>query len=130
MGQLLGHGVRFGKAGPVMAAGEGIETMLSLRQAMPGMPMIAALSAAHLSALEFPAGLKRLYVACDNDPAGEAAFVTLAGRAGRQDIEAIALLPERDDFNSDLMAAGVDALAARLGTMLETCDVAQYLHPR
>jgi hypothetical protein len=130
MGHLLGHGVRFGNAGPVMAAGEGIETMLSLRQAMPNMPMIAALSAAHLAALEFPAGLKRLYVACDNDPAGEGAFVKLADRAAERDIEAIALLPERDDFNSDLMAAGVDALAARLGSMLKGCDVAEYLQPR
>lgn len=130
MGHLLGHGVRFGNEGPVMAAGEGIETMLSLRQAMPAVPMIAALSAAHLAALEFPAGLKRLYVARDNDPAGEGAFVKLAGRAGEQDIEAIALLPERDDFNSDLMAAGADALAARLGSMLRDCDVADYLQPR
>ncbi len=130
MGHLLGHGVRFGRAGPVMAAGEGIETMLSLRQAMPGMPMIAALSAAHLAALEFPAGLKRLYVACDNDPAGEGAFVKLAGRAAEWDVETVALIPERDDFNSDLMAFGLDALAERLGMMLETCDVAQYLQPR
>lgn len=130
MGHLLGHGVRFGKERPVMAAGEGIETMLSLRQAMPNMPMIAALSAAHLTALEFPAGLKRLYVARDNDPAGEGAFVKLAGRAAERDIEAIELLPERDDFNSDLMAAGADALAERLRSMLKVCDVADYLQPR
>ncbi|MGQ3179323.1 MAG: toprim domain-containing protein, partial [Blastomonas fulva] len=116
--------------GPVMAAGEGIETMLSLRQAMPAVPMIAALSAAHLAALEFPAGLKRLYIACDNDPAGEGAFVKLAGRAADRDNEAIALLPERDDFNSDLMTVGRDALAARMGTMLKPHDVAQYLQPR
>lgn len=31
LGHLLGHGVRFGAAGPVMVAGEGLETMLSLR---------------------------------------------------------------------------------------------------
>lgn len=130
MGHLMGHGVRFGNEGPVMAAGEGIETMLSLRQAMPAVPMIAALSAAHLAALEFPADLKRLYVACDNDPAAEGAFVKLAGRAAVRDIEAIALLPERDDFNSDLMAAGVEALAARLGSMLRDCDAADYLQPR
>ena len=35
MGYLLGHAVRFGPAGDVMAAGEGIETMLSLRCVMP-----------------------------------------------------------------------------------------------
>src|SRR3546814_18318349 len=32
MGHLLGHGVRFGVADSVMAAGEGIETLLSVRQ--------------------------------------------------------------------------------------------------
>ena len=32
MGELLGHGVRFGVATDVMAAGEGIETMLSLQR--------------------------------------------------------------------------------------------------
>src|SRR3546814_13033761 len=49
MGHLLGNGVRFGCAGPVMVAGEGTETMLSLRQVMPMMPSIAGLSAAHRS---------------------------------------------------------------------------------
>src|SRR3546814_1106566 len=44
MGHLLGHGVRFGVADSVMAAGEGIETLLSVRQILPAMPMIAALS--------------------------------------------------------------------------------------
>ena len=39
----------------VMAAGEGIETMLSLRCALPRLPMIAALSAAHLAAPVAPA---------------------------------------------------------------------------
>src|SRR5690606_22426510 len=62
MGHLLGNGVRFGPAGPVMAAGEGIETMLSLRELAPALPLIAGLSAAHLAALTFPAGLRRLYV--------------------------------------------------------------------
>ena len=38
MGDLLGHAVRFGVPGDVMAVGEGIETMLSLRQALPGLP--------------------------------------------------------------------------------------------
>ena len=39
-----------------MAAGEGIETMLSLRMVLPSMPMVAALSANHLAALLFPPG--------------------------------------------------------------------------
>lgn len=46
MGHLLGNAVRFGVAGEVMAAGEGIETMLSLRCVLPTMPMVAALGGA------------------------------------------------------------------------------------
>jgi hypothetical protein len=56
-----------------MAAGEGIETMLSLRMALPDMPMAAALSAAHLAAILFPDTLRRLYIARDDDPAGDGA---------------------------------------------------------
>ena len=53
-----------------MIAGEGIETILSLRQIMPSIPAVAALSANRLAALELPAGLRRLYLARDDDPAG------------------------------------------------------------
>ena len=35
MGELLGHGVRFGAPTDLLAAGEGLETMLSLRMALP-----------------------------------------------------------------------------------------------
>src|SRR3546814_17608164 len=81
MGHLLGHGVRFGLAGDVMAFGEGIETMLSLREVAPALPLVAGLSAAHLAALLFPAGLRRLYVAREDDPAGRAAWAALNERA-------------------------------------------------
>jgi type IV secretion system protein VirB10 len=70
MGLLLGNAVRFGLADTVMAAGEGIETVLSLRMVLPTMPMLAALSAAHLSAILFPDTLRRLYIARDADAAG------------------------------------------------------------
>src|SRR3546814_6096444 len=49
MGHLLGHGVRFGLAGEVMAFGEGIETMLSLREIASALPLVAGLSAGHLA---------------------------------------------------------------------------------
>lgn len=74
MGQLLGHGVRLGAAGDVLAAGEDLETMLSRRTVLPGMPAGTALSAHHLAALLVPAGLRRLYVCCDQDAAGRAAL--------------------------------------------------------
>ena len=54
LGQVLGHGVRFGIAAEVLVAGEEIETVLSLKSVMPALPMVATLSAANLAALLFP----------------------------------------------------------------------------
>ena len=105
MGQLLGHGVRFGVARDVMAAGEGIETVLSLRCVMPRLPMVAALSANHLAAILFPPTLRRLYIARDDDPAGDLAAAILTERAQSAGIEALALSPALGDFNEDLVQA-------------------------
>ncbi|QPC91520.1 toprim domain-containing protein [Mesorhizobium sp. INR15] len=123
MGELLGHAVRFGVCHDVMAAGEGIETMLSLRTVLPSMPVIAALSAAHLSATLFPGGLKRLYIARDIDPAGDGAVATLLERARSAAIEAIVLTPQRGDFNEDLRLLGSAALWSNLRRQISALDV-------
>lgn len=122
MGHLLGHGVRFGSVGPVMAAGEGIETMLSLNEVCPLMPMVAGLSAAHLGALIFPEQLRRLYVARDDDPAGTAALTALRDRAAPLGIEVIGLEPARGDFNADLVILGRERLAASLRSQFQLGD--------
>ncbi|WP_264612530.1 toprim domain-containing protein [Sphingobium sp. B11D3B] len=127
MGHLLGNGVRFGRAGPVMVAGEGIETMLSLRQVMPALSAIAGLSAAHLAAILFPAGLRRLYVARDDDSAGAGALRTLTERAIPAGIEIVPLEPRLDDFNSDLMAFGRAKLAETVHAQLRAVDAGQFL---
>ncbi len=134
IGHLLGNGVRFGVAGKpapaqagVMAAGEGIETMLSLRSAMPGLPMVAGLSANHLAALLFPPSLRRLYVANDDDPAGAAALATLTGRAQTAGIEALRLSPRLGDFNEDLCRLGLADLRAALREQLAPEDVARFM---
>jgi hypothetical protein len=127
MGELLGHGVRFGAAGPVMVAGEGIETVLSLRMAMPRLPMIAALSAAHLAAIRFPPPLRRLYVAREEDGAGRAAFGALETRATAAGIELLPLESVLDDFNADLCASGTAKLAEWLRPQLRTEDYAPFL---
>ena len=126
MGGLLGHAVRFGVADDVLAVGEGIETMLSLRYALPAMPMAAALSANHLAALLLPPTLRRLYIARDADAAGDMAFATLTERAEAAGIEALGLSPERDDFNEDLSAFGVDAVQAALRIQLTPQDVVRF----
>ena len=126
MGGLLGHAVRFGAADDVLAVGEGIETMLSLRYALPVMPMAAALSANHLAALLLPPTLRRLYIARDADAAGDMAFATLAERAEAAGIEALGLSPEGDDFNEDLRAFGVAAVQAALRIQLAPQDVVRF----
>jgi hypothetical protein len=127
MGNLLGNAVRFGVAHDVMAAGEGIETMLSLRCIMPTMPMVAALSAAHLAAILFPAALRRLYVARDNDPAGNAAVANLINRSIAAGIEAIILSPGLADFNEDIRTLGIDALRAAIRVQIVPQDVARFM---
>ena len=126
MGGLLGHAVRFGAADDVLAVGEGIETMLSLRCALPAMPMAAALSANHLAALLLPPTLRRLYIARDADAAGEAALAALTGRADAAGIEAFALSPQTGDFNEDLRAFGLGALRTALRIQLAAQDIVRF----
>ena len=128
MGDLLGNAVRFGMADDVLAAGEGIETMLSLRYALPSMPMAAALSANHLSAMLLPSGLRRLYIARDADAAGDTVQAILTQRAKAAGVEAIALSPRLGDFNEDLHIFGLEALRAALRLQLVPEDVVRFLH--
>jgi hypothetical protein len=104
LGYLLGNGVRFGKVRDILAAGEGIETMLALTSVLPSLPVIAGLSANHLAALDLPASLRRLYVARDNDAAGISAANRLRDRAAG--IEVRELVPVHADFNLDLCRLG------------------------
>ncbi|VTZ21053.1 DNA primase (fragment) [Methylocella tundrae] len=127
MGELLGHAVRFGATGEVMAAGEGVETMLSLRCVLPAMPMMAALSAAHLAAILFPDTLRRLYIARDDDPAGHGATKALIERAQEAGIEAIALSSMLGDFNEDLRLLGVAALRTAVRIQIAPQDVVRFM---
>lgn len=130
MGVLLGHGVRFGfttgSTADVIAAGEGIETMLSLRTAIPTMPMIAGLSASHLGAILLPAGLRRLYIAGDSDGAGRAGTERLGRRALEAGIEVQSLRPMLGDFNDDLRRGGLQPLRLHLLRQLASDDAARF----
>jgi hypothetical protein len=130
IGDLLGNAVRFGAANDdVLVAGEGIETMLSLRCIAPTLSMAAALSANHLSAITLSSSLRRLYIARDSDAAGDIVQATLVHRAGAAGIEAIALSPRLGDFNEDLHVFGLDALRAALRIQLAPEDVDRFLLP-
>lgn len=123
MGDLLGMGVRFGHASSVMIAGEGLETILSVRMAATALPAIATLSSAHLAAIGFPPMLRRLYVARDRDPAGASATAKLRDRTAGAGIEMIDLEPKADDFNTDLQRMGLDRFREFLSTLMSVDDL-------
>ena len=127
MGHLLGHGVRFEKPGDVLAAGEGLETMLSIRAVLSGLPVIAALSASHLQALILPSGLKRLYIAEDADDTGRMAAEALAVHAKDDGVDVYRLTPAMGDFNEDLCTHGTAGLAATLMPQLASEDIARFI---
>ena len=128
MGDLLGNAVRFGVVHDVLAAGEGIETLLSLRDVLPTLPMAAALFSNHLSAMLLPSSLRRLYIARDADAAGDTVQAALTQRAADAGIEAIALSPRLGNFSEDLNVFGLEAFHAALRIQLVPEDGARFLH--
>jgi hypothetical protein len=127
LGRLLGQGVRFGTATDVLAAGEGIETMLALKSVLPAMPMVAALSAGHLAALQLPDTLIRLYVARDRDAAGRMALRRLQHRGREMGVEIRALHSVHGDVNADLVVLGPAVLRRRLADQLAPADGRRFL---
>lgn len=126
LGHIAGHAIRIGTPDGIMVAGEGLETMLSLREALPGLPVQAATSATHLAAISLLEGTIRLYVARDRDAAGDAAFATLTSRTQSAGIEIVPLVPRLGDFNDDLVAAGPMELARWLLGQLHPDDARRF----
>ena len=122
MGHLLGNAVRIALADQTLVLGEGIETMLSVREAAPSLPVWAALSSSHLGAVLLPGGLQRLYVAIDRDRAGQRAAERLTARATEAGIAVWVLEPQLGDFNDDLCAHGVEALRQHLAEQIDLKD--------
>lgn len=131
LGHLLGNGIWLdlepGAPVSVMAAGEGFETMASLRTVMPALPVAAATSANHLAGLILPPGCRRLYIAADADAAGRHGIERLSQRAGEAGIATLVLRPRLGDFNDDLRHLGPDRLAASLGDQLVPEDARHFL---
>ncbi len=122
MGHLLGHAVRIDPVQNILVIGEGIETMLSIREAAPGLPVWAALSSSHLGAAPLFAGVQRLYIACDRDTAGVRAAERLSARASEAGIGVRVLEPRLGDFNDDLRSYGTNALRQHLADQIGSED--------
>ncbi|MEM9308821.1 MAG: toprim domain-containing protein [Pseudomonadota bacterium] len=127
MGNLLGKAVRIGSPTDILAVGEGLETMLSLRLALAGLPIAAALSGNHLAVFDPSGDFRRHYVAIDNDEAGRTAFDSLAERLADSDLHLVPLRPMLDDFNSDLRKCGIDEMRCHLRPQLSPVDVPTLL---
>lgn len=131
LGGLLGNAVRFGfpirDPVPVMAAGEGLESILSLSHVMPGMAMASALTANHLAAFRLPAGCRRLYIAADADAAGRHGIEGLSRRAQALGILPLVLTPELGDFNEDLRRLGPARFTTQLRAQLAPEDADAFL---
>ena len=127
MGDLLGNAVRFGVADDdVLVAGEGIETMLSLRCVLPTLPMAAAFR----PITSRPWRCRRVCVGSIS-PATPMPQVMWCKRSSQRaetaGIEAIPLSPRLGDFNEDLHVFGLDALRAALRIQLAPEDVSRFL---
>jgi phage/plasmid primase-like uncharacterized protein len=114
LGRLAGNAVRFGELGPVAIIAEGIETALSVRTAVPLLPVMAALSAAHLRLLELWPSLRSLVIATDYDDPGVAAANHLSDRATAAGIPSSVVAPRAADWNDELVQFGDRSISLSL----------------
>ena len=131
LGRIHGLAVRFGdipaNSVATLLVGEGIETVLSLITAVTSITAVAALSAGSLGAFAPPTGITRLVIARNNDSEGERAAERLARGCAQVGIEAAVIVPERGDFNDDLVALVASELAARIAHLFP--DMARIRAP-
>ena len=132
LGRVYGQAVRFGgsASGATLLAGEGIETVLSVVTAVPGIHAAAALSAGSLGAFEPPQDLALLVIARDKDMEGEHAANRLQLRCVERSIPSIVIVPEHSDFNDDLIAFGEETLAARIAPLIASTESGETVEER
>jgi hypothetical protein len=126
-GDILGNGIRFGVADDVLAAGEGLETVLSLRSPLPTIPVLAATGSAHLAAIHFPPRLRTLLVIRDNDCGGDVATDALFTRGRSAGIDVVLIEPEQGDLNDDLVKLGAGRLRERVRRQLPAALIERFM---
>ncbi|MEI8395388.1 MAG: toprim domain-containing protein [Rhodospirillaceae bacterium] len=125
LGTVAGGAVRLVPLGDgsFLGMGEGIETVLAVRPACPGLPLWSALSAGNLEQVVVPEQVTTVIIFVDNDLSGTglkaalraAAFHHAAGR------RVWIVMPPNpgDDFDDLLMREGLDAVRTVLATAWE-----------
>ncbi|EEW56498.1 conserved hypothetical protein [Ruegeria sp. TrichCH4B] len=116
LGQLYGHAIRFWSGSPRsdLIVGEGLENTLSVGTALPEFDLASCLTASHLGLFIPPPGIKRIWIARDNDEVGRNASMRLRNQLESLGIACGELVPAMGDFNDDLRAFGRDALRRSL----------------
>lgn len=116
LGRLHGNAVRFSTGIPQdeLIAGEGLENVLSIGTALRDSDLASCLTANHLALFNPPKRIKRLWIARDNDEAGEDAAARLKARAEELGLWCGELVPDGNDFNFDLTSMGLDAFRDHL----------------
>jgi hypothetical protein len=116
LGQLHGHAIRFwsDKARTDLIVGEGLENILSVGTALPEFDLASCLTATHFGLFIPPPGIKRIWIARDNDEAGRNASTRLRNQLESRGIACGDLVPTMGDVNDDLWVFGRDALRRSL----------------
>jgi len=120
LGEIARHAVHFDPPSSILAIGEGIETMLSFKTAMPGIATASAISAQHLNSYVFHPEIKIVVLVQDNDPTGKTTTLRAAERALSQGILPFILQPDHADLNDDLVAMGHELLHQSITQKLQT----------
>ena len=130
LGSIRGKAVRFPDLFPScdQIVGEGLESLLSVGTALPDTDLAACLTATNLSFYQPPARIRRLWVAHDNDKAGERALSILKARAETLHFRVFHLPPLRNDHNDDLKALGKVIMAARLKQIIRSQAADAFPH--
>lgn len=92
---LTGSCVWLDKPGPIVAVGEGVETMIAVRGAYPALPVGATTTATLLAGLILPAQVQLVLVFADKDVSqtGQTAAASLITRVKSQGLTAKGYLP-------------------------------------
>ena len=121
-GRVHGRVVRFGgsPSGARLFTGNGIETVLSLITAVPGIHAAAALSAGSPGAFEPSQDLPLLVIARDKNVEGGHAANRLQHRCVGRGIPSNVIVHNRTDFNKNLIAFGEETFAARIAPFISS----------
>lgn len=122
LGQLYGNAVRIWSRPDCtdLIVGEGLENTLSVGTALPEYNLVSCLTATHLGLFIPPVDTRLIWIARDNDAAGERAANVLRLNLVSRGITCGVLVPKLGDFNEDLQAFGKAALRGHLRKAMRT----------